>query len=377
MQKTNLNILRFQWALSALAIFAQSHNERLTASDDSITGFFLEKDLSPTLPKHAPEKFINITVEEGATELTLQCNEEGRRVAWYKDGLKLRPSLRFQINSTGSLRIIGVNKDHIGVYHCFVNVLNEAKLLRSYSIQVAYRPVVLSHFAKSVFLTSGQPGHIVCCLSGFPEVSEVMWHQRVLTSAVKIPEQRENSTIHTKSISGQPFSNLVHQEQDGRVTIEEMANEVGIAHESAFSLLTGNLGLRASSPWARWIPNALQKQHLTQRTQLSLPNLAMMEANEDNFLSDVNCYKKSISYVIPELAGAYTCQGKNALGWGQRSTPFDVFVQVRPYFTQKPDKHPDRRVFFLEILRSCKAEGFPPPEIAWAKFTLKVTDESP
>nr|CDS30391.1 hypothetical protein HmN_000279000 [Hymenolepis microstoma] len=81
--------------------------------------------------------------------------------------------------------------------------------------------------------------------------------------------------------------NLVHQEQDGRVTIEEMANEVGIAHESAFSLLTRNPGLRASSPWARWIPKPLQKQQLTQRTQLSLPNLAMMEANEDNFLSAV------------------------------------------------------------------------------------------
>lgn len=30
-----------------------------------------------------PEKFINITLEEGATELTLQCNEKERRVAWY------------------------------------------------------------------------------------------------------------------------------------------------------------------------------------------------------------------------------------------------------------------------------------------------------
>ncbi|VDL19949.1 unnamed protein product [Hymenolepis diminuta] len=84
-----------------------------------------------------PEKFINITLEEGATELTLQCNEKERRVAWYKDGLKLRPSLRFQINSTGSLRILGINKDHTGIYRCFVNLLNKAQLIRSYSIQVA------------------------------------------------------------------------------------------------------------------------------------------------------------------------------------------------------------------------------------------------
>lgn len=56
----------------------------------------------------------------------------------YKDGLRLKPSLQFQINSTGSLRILDINKDHTGVYRCFVNNLHtKAKLMRSYSIQVA------------------------------------------------------------------------------------------------------------------------------------------------------------------------------------------------------------------------------------------------
>ncbi|VDO15894.1 unnamed protein product [Rodentolepis nana] len=27
--------------------------------------------------------------------------------------------------------------------------------------------------------------------------------------------------------------------------------------------------------------------------------------------------------------------------------------KIRPYFTQKPDKHPDKRIAFLEVLRSC------------------------
>lgn len=52
MWKTNLNILKFQWILVTSIIFVQSQHERLTSSDDSITGFFLERDLSPTLPKH-------------------------------------------------------------------------------------------------------------------------------------------------------------------------------------------------------------------------------------------------------------------------------------------------------------------------------------
>ncbi|KAM3172301.1 hypothetical protein ACTXT7_014814 [Hymenolepis weldensis] len=155
------------------------------------------------------------------------------------------------------------------------------------------KPVILSHFAKSVFLTSGQPGHLSCCLSGFPEVSEVMWHRRALISAVKDPEQSKNNTMEMEIISNQSFS-------------------------------------------------------------------------------DVYCYKKLISNVIAELSGVYTCQGKNALGWGQRSKSFDVFVQVRPYFTQKPDKYPNQQVSFPKVLQSCKAEGFPPPEVVWAKFILKV-----
>ncbi|VDL63133.1 unnamed protein product [Hymenolepis diminuta] len=159
----------------------------------------------------------------------------------------------------------------------------------------------MSHFAKSVFLTSGQPGHLACCLSGFPEVSEVIWHRRALISAVKGPEQSKNNTMETEIISGQSFS------------VKQLVK----------------------SPY-----------HLNA-----------------SFKNDVNCYKKLISHVIPELSGVYTCQGKNALGWGQRSMSFDVFVQVRPYFTQKPDKHPSQQVSFPEVLQSCKAEGFPPPEV--------------
>lgn len=73
--------------------------------------------------------------------------------------------------------------------------------------------------------------------------------------------------------------NLV--EQDRRVTIEEIANEVGIAYGSAYSILTETLGLSKLS--ARWVPKALQEHHLIQRAELSLATLTKMEANEDDF----------------------------------------------------------------------------------------------
>ncbi|KAM7541728.1 hypothetical protein Aperf_G00000013577 [Anoplocephala perfoliata] len=167
------------------------------------------------------------------------------------------------------------------------------------------KPVVLSHFAKSVYLSSGQSGHLVCCLSGFPAISEVMWHRRAPANIVMDPQLSGSNATEIQDISEKPFS------------VEQLVKS---AHQ----------------------------------------------------FNDVLCFKKLISFVSPELSGAFTCQGRNALGWGQRSMPFNVFVQVPPYFTQKPEKHPDKRVPFSEILQSCKADGFPSPEINWVQLILKT-----
>ena len=52
--------------------------------------------------------------------------------------------------------------------------------------------------------------------------------------------------------------NLV--EEDGRVTIDEITNAVGISHGSAFLILTEDICLSKLS--ARWVPKALQKNQL-------------------------------------------------------------------------------------------------------------------
>ena len=73
--------------------------------------------------------------------------------------------------------------------------------------------------------------------------------------------------------------NLVRE--DRRVTIDEIANEVGISHGSAFSILSEDLRLSKLS--ARWVPKALQENQLIQRADLSLAILSKMEANEAIF----------------------------------------------------------------------------------------------
>ncbi|VDO06532.1 unnamed protein product [Rodentolepis nana] len=191
------------------------------------------------------------------------------------------------------------------------------------------RPVVLSHFAKSVFLTSGQPGHIVCCLSGFPEVSEVMWHQRVLANAVKAPEPDENSTIHTNLISGQPFPSQFGSGPDQHIRdFQQLLMVRGWVKKPSDTDAITSSG--ATTYKFSHFQQQQQQQDARVAIEVAIVNekiLASASSQWGTPDTDVMCYKKLISFVIPELAGAYTCQGKNDLGWGQRSTPFDVFVQ--------------------------------------------------
>lgn len=74
------------------------------------------------------------------------------------------------------------------------------------------------------------------------------------------------------------MSNLV--EQDRRITVYKVANEVGFSHGTAFAILTQNIVLSKLS--ARWVPKALREGHLNQRADLSLSMLSKIEANEDD-----------------------------------------------------------------------------------------------
>ena len=77
--------------------------------------------------------------------------------------------------------------------------------------------------------------------------------------------------------------NLV--EEDRRITIDAIANEVGISHGSVFSILNENLGLSKLS--ARWVPKALRQDQLNQRAELSLGLLTKIEANEAEFFNRI------------------------------------------------------------------------------------------
>lgn len=81
------------------------------------------------------------------------------------------------------------------------------------------------------------------------------------------------------------MSNLFEQErqeQEGtRITVDEVANDVGISHGTAFAILNENLALSKLS--ARRVTKALSEDQLHQRTDLSLTILNRIEADEDDF----------------------------------------------------------------------------------------------
>ena len=77
--------------------------------------------------------------------------------------------------------------------------------------------------------------------------------------------------------------NLV--EEDRRITVNQIANELGISFGSTFSILTEDLGFSKLS--ARWVPKALQQNQMNLRSDLSLALLTTIEANESNFFERV------------------------------------------------------------------------------------------
>lgn len=65
------------------------------------------------------------------------------------------------------------------------------------------RPVAMANFAKALYLSKGQAGHIICCLSSWPPTTYVIWDQRPLEGTTIFLPQENASTI--QSISGKAF----------------------------------------------------------------------------------------------------------------------------------------------------------------------------
>ena len=78
-----------------------------------------------------------------------------------------------------------------------------------------------------------------------------------------------------------------------RVTINEIANAVGISHGSAFSIFTEDLCLSKVS--ARWVQKAFKENQPNQRADLSLAILTKMEAKETIFFK--HCFTRDETWI--------------------------------------------------------------------------------
>ena len=97
----------------------------------------------------------------------------------------------------------------------------------------------------------------------------------------KSREGRPSTSTSDKNVKA--VQNLV--EKNRGITIDEIATTLEISHGSAFSIATDHLGLSKLS--ARWIPKALQKDQLVQRTELSMSLLSKIEAIDNDFMQRI------------------------------------------------------------------------------------------
>ena len=74
-------------------------------------------------------------------------------------------------------------------------------------------------------------------------------------------------------------------EQDRRVTIDVIAEEVGISHGSVHAILTENLELSKLS--ARWVPHMLRPEHKAQRIECATNLLNRLDTDREDFYARI------------------------------------------------------------------------------------------
>ena len=92
---------------------------------------------------------------------------------------------------------------------------------------------------------------------------------------------RPNTSVTRKNVSA--VKALV--EEDGRYTVEEIANKVGISEGSAHTILTQNLGMKKVC--ARWVPHLLTTDQKKQRVDCSRKLLKKFKNCDDRVISNL------------------------------------------------------------------------------------------
>ena len=98
------------------------------------------------------------------------------------------------------------------------------------------------------------------------------------------------NSVEDEQRSGRPRTSTTEEhiiavrravELDRRVTIEAIAEEVGISHGRVHAILTKNLELSKLS--ARWVPHMLRPEHKAQRIECATNLLNRLETDRDDF----------------------------------------------------------------------------------------------
>ncbi|XP_076349631.1 cell adhesion molecule Dscam1-like isoform X3 [Tachypleus tridentatus] len=322
------------------------------------------------------EKFETHTVIPGQ-QTSLKCVASGSplpQVTWNLDGLPVPENLGFRLGDyvtrhntvVSYLNISETRVQHGGNYECQAS--NAAGLVRhSGRLTIPGPPFIRP--MKNLTVVAGEKLVLTCPIGGYP-ISAITWER----DGVRLPDHRRQTVFSNGTLV---IEALTRPGDEGLYTCRASNKEGNTAE--------GNVAI-----FIRIKPQIEpfhfpQSVHINQRLSISctvikgdppikmkwLKNGHLLTESEELKVHVLADYSSTILFksVNPDHRGQYTCTATNHVGTDKHSST--IIIHVPPRWRTEPSD--TRIVKGGSSTINCRAEGFPPPRVAW----LKAAGDSP
>ncbi|KAG1671038.1 Down syndrome cell adhesion molecule-like protein Dscam2 [Nymphon striatum] len=212
--------------------------------------FGIDKRDTKVVVRSQIEVFIepNIKVVDSGSKIKLECNANGypiQKVKWILNGKSVKFGVKIKAISSGrTLEIVSANREHEGMYQCFVSnswqeVQSTAQIvLGGYSNYVNIYGLPVVHELQNVTVAAGQDAVVRCFVSGHP-IKNIVWERdRPSISGynyvlVNLKEKEPFSEICSINRGDEPIK--ISWRRNGRIII--LGHGIDIATTKMYSVL--------------------------------------------------------------------------------------------------------------------------------------------
>ncbi|KAG1671039.1 Down syndrome cell adhesion molecule-like protein Dscam2 [Nymphon striatum] len=200
--------------------------------------FGIDKRDTKVVVRSQIEVFIepNIKVVDSGSKIKLECNANGypiQKVKWILNGKSVKFGVKIKAISSGrTLEIVSANREHEGMYQCFVSnswqeVQSTAQIvLGGYSNYVNIYGLPVVHELQNVTVAAGQDAVVRCFVSGHP-IKNIVWERVAPKWIMKPIDVHEiiggSATINCKA-GGYPEPTIKWAKMKGRKVLTLLRN---------------------------------------------------------------------------------------------------------------------------------------------------------